>query len=361
MNFIHQIEPSIGEEEIREVEAYLRSGGWLTEFKRTEEFENLICKATGAGYASVVNNGTISLSIALVALGLKAGDEVIVPNLTMIASPNACTLLGIKPILVDISEEDLCLDFDEMKKKITPKTKAVMFVSLNGRGKNINKFQDFCKSSNLFLLEDAAQSMGSKVDGIALGTFGDIGSFSFSPHKIITTGQGGALVTNNKNLYENVERTKDFGRLSGGADIHDYFGINSKFTDFQAVIGIEQIKKLEERIKKKKEIYSLYEKNFKGNPKIKMIPTDLNDTCPWFVDVYVNDPEGLQKHLKENGIGSRPVYPPIHKQKIFNLSETFPVSEKYCSMGLWLPSSLLLTENMILSISESIIKYVDKH
>ncbi len=131
-------------------------------------------------------------------------------------------------------------------------------MSLNGRGKYIKEFVKFCKENELYLIEDAAQSFGSKVDGQFLGTLGDIGSFSFSPHKIITTGQGGALVTNDEKLHEKIERLKDFGRLQGGADIHDYFGINSKFTDIQAVIGIEQIKKLKERIKRKKEIYLQY-------------------------------------------------------------------------------------------------------
>ena len=360
MKFINQIEPLIEKEEILAVSNYLNSGGWLTEFKETEKFEKLICETLDVKFASVVNNGTISLSIALLALGLKSGDEVIVPNLTMIASPNSCTLLGIKPILVDVNEEDLCLDFDEMLKKITHKTKAIMYVSLNGRGKYIKKFKEFCEGNKLFLIEDAAQSFGSKVNDKFLGTFGDIGSFSFSPHKIITTGQGGAIVTNDDKLFENIERIKDFGRLEGGVDIHDYFGINSKFTDLQAVIGIEQIKKINSRIEKKKNIYRMYEKYLCGKDKIRMIPTDLNQTCPWFVDIYVKDPDRLQKFLKDNGIGSRRIYPPIHKQKIFNLNESFPVSEKYCSEGLWLPSSLTITDDEIKYICEKVINFCEE-
>ena len=354
---IPQIEPVYGSEEINALTTYMESGGWLTEFKRTEEFEQRIAETLKVKYASVVNNGTISLTIALLALGIKPGDEVLVPNLTMIATPSACRLIGVNPILVDVSSEDLCMNLEEVKKKITKKTKAIIYVSLNGRGKYIKEFVKFCKENELYLIEDAAQSFGSMVDGQFLGTVGDIGSFSFSPHKIITTGQGGALVTNDEKLHENIERLKDFGRLQGGADIHDYFGINSKFTDIQAVIGIEQIKKINERIQRKKEIYSQYEGFLQENKFVEMIPTDLSQTTPWFVDIYVNDRDGLYEYLKKNGIGSRKVYPPINSQKIYNTINNFPISMHYCSKGLWLPSSINLSEEEIEFISGVVLSY----
>jgi len=354
MDFIHQVAPSIDENEIKALEQYLRSGGWLTEFQRTEEFERRIAEAVGVKHASVVNNGTISLALGLLALGIGRDDEVLVPNLTMIASPNSVTLIGAKPVLVDISPEDLCMDPEQARRKLTRRTKAVMYVNLNGRGNHVAEFATLCRERGVALIEDAAQAFGSRVGNRCHGTFGQIGSYSFSPHKIITTGQGGALVTNDDRLHEKIEKLKDFGRTQGGADFHDTFGINSKFTDVQAVIGIEQIKKLPWRIQRKREIYATYERLLAGVPGIEFIPTDLAQCVPWFVDIYVPDPDGLQKHLKNSGIGSRRIYPPVHSQKIFGLAESFPVSERYCSRGLWLPSSVTLTAEQLERICSQI-------
>jgi perosamine synthetase len=186
--------------------------------------------------------------------------------------------------------------------------------------------------------------MGSCTGNRCHGTFGRIGSYSFSPHKVITTGQGGALVTDEEELYQQLERLKDFGRLQGGADIHDSFGINSKFTDLQAVIGIEQIKKLSVRLQLKRRIYQTYLELLAGMRAVHFVATDLHDVTPWFVDIYVKDPEALQKFLKLHKIGTRSVYPPLHTQKIFDLPEKFPVSQKYASTGVWLPSSVTLTQ-----------------
>jgi perosamine synthetase len=347
VQFIHQIVPSLDEREVEAVSAYLRSGGWLTEFEKTIEFEDLIAKSVGACFASAVNNGTISLSLALLALGVGPGDEVLVPNLTMIASPNAAMFVGARPVLVDVSEKDLCMDLDQARAKTTAATKVVMYVNLNGRGKYLPQFESFCRERGLFLLEDAAQAMGSCTGQRFHGTFGHIGSYSFSPHKIITTGQGGALVTNDQNLYTRIEKLKDFGRLRGGSDIHDEFGINCKFTDVQAVIGIEQIKRLPCRIERKRQIYRAYRDQLNDVPGLLFVDTDLQEVTPWFVDIYVKDPEALQKFLKVKNIDTRRIYPPVHSQKLFQLAENFPVSEKYCAMGLWLPSSLDLTQEQI--------------
>jgi perosamine synthetase len=252
---INQVEPLIGEEEKRAMEEYLESGGWLTEFKKTREFEERIADFLGVKYVSAVNNGTVSLLLALLALGIKREDEVIVPDYTMIASANAVVLAGAKPVLVDIDPKNLCLDIEKTKKAITPKTKAIILVTINGRYPEMEKFVNLSQENNLFLIEDAAQSFGSRYKGKPLGTFGEVGSFSFSPHKIITSGQGGCLVTDNQELYQKILKIKDFGRPQSGVDYHETMGYNFKFTDLQAVIGIEQLKKIDWRVKRKKEIY----------------------------------------------------------------------------------------------------------
>lgn len=355
--FINQMEPWYGKEEKKAILDYLNSGGWLMEFKKTEEFEKIICDYTGAKYCSVVSNGTVSLFLALKALGIKAGDEVIVPDYTMIATPNAVVMAGAKPVFVDV-DDSLCLNTELVKKATNARTKAVMHVSINGRAGDLNNLKKLCKEKNIYLIEDAAQSLGSFYGGKHLGRHGIIGSFSFSVPKIITTGQGGALITDNRAVYEKIEKLKDFGRVKAGVDLHDEIGWNFKFTDLQAVFGIEQMKKLPERIKYKKNIYALYKKYLTGVGEIKLIETDLNNVSPWFIEILVANPIVLQEHLKINNIGTRIFYPAIHTQPIFKqVKGNFPVATYMGQHGLWLPSSSFLKDSDIKLVCKKIVDF----
>lgn len=360
MKQIPQMEPWFDEAETQAVTAYMQSGGWIMEFKKTAELEREIASFTNAPHCVMTTNGTISLTLALMALGVKAGDEVIVPDLTMIASPNAVVLAGATPVLVDIEPRTLCVDLAKAKEAITPRTKALMYVAFNGRSGNMEEIVAFCKQHNLFLVEDAAQALGSYWHGTHLGIFGEIGSFSLSVPKIITTGQGGALVTAREDLAQNLRRLKDFGRTAGGIDIHEDWGWNFKFTDLQAVVGLEQMKKLPWRINRKKEIWRRYADGLADIKQIALLPTNLNDTTPWFIDIFVDDPNALHAYVKEKGIGTRRVYPAIHTQKIYAdayAGKSFPISEHYAARGLWLPSSSNLSDDEIDYIVNAIKMY----
>jgi perosamine synthetase len=360
MAFIPQMEPWFDEQEARAVYEYMKSGGWVTEFRKTRELEDEIAQYTGARHCSMMPNGTLSLSVALIACGIGPGDEVIVPDYTMVASANAVKLAGAEVIFADISPENLCLDFHEMQRVLSPRTRAVILVTINGRyPADLEEICASCKGRGLIVIEDAAQSLGSFKDGRHLGTFGDIGSFSFSAPKIITTGQRGALVTNDEHLYERMLQLRDFGRESGGSDHYLTIGWNFKFTDVQAVIGIEQMKKLPWRVNRKKEIYELYRKNLEGIEPLSFIPTNLKDTSPWFIDILVQNGqrEPLIAFLKERGIGSRPFYPPLHGEPVYARTGSYPVSERISSQGLWLPSSSRLDNDDILWICEEICSF----
>jgi perosamine synthetase len=262
-------------------------------------------------------------------------------------------MAGAKPVFVDV-DEFLCLNTELVKKAITSKTKAVIHVSINGRAGDLNNLNNLCRNKKVRLIEDAAQSLGSFHNGKHLGLFGEIGSFSFSVPKIITTGQGGALITDSKELYDKIEKLKDFGRVKAGVDSHDAMGWNFKFTDFQAVLGIEQMKKLPERAKRKKAMLALYRKLLKGVKEVKFIETS-SETSPWFIDVLVPDPKVLRDHLKERGIGSRLFYPAVHTQPIYkNVKGKFPVATSVGSHGLWLPSSSFLKDSDIKLICKEI-------
>lgn len=344
MKFINQMEPSFDEKESSALAEYMASGGWVTEFKKTREFEGMIADYTGAQFCSVLANGTVSLSVALMACGVSVGDEVIVPDYTMVATPNSVELIGAKAVFVDIDRESLCMDFEKMKSAVNEKTKAVILVSINGRyPHNLNDFIVFCKNRGIYLIEDAAQSLGSFCEGTHLGRFGDIGSFSFSAPKIITTGQGGALITDDKILFDNILKIRDFGRERGGIDHYLVKGWNFKFTDIQAVIGIEQMKKLPERVKRKKEIAKRYYEDLAGIKGVELLKTDFNQTAPWFIDILCDKRAALIEYLKERNIGTREFYPPLHAEPAYGYKETYPVTKEIAEKGLWLPSAITLT------------------
>ena len=356
-DFIMQMRPWFGEEEKKAVCEYMDEDGFITEFKRTEEFEKMLADYTGVKHCVVVNNGTISLTLAAMSVGIGHGDEVIVPNYTMIATPNSLKMFGAEPVFVDVEPETLCLDIELVKQAITPKTKAIMLVSANGRYPKlgIQVFEDLCKEKDLVLIEDSAQSLGSFYpDGRHIGTAGLVGSFSFSAPKIISTGQGGAIITNDDEVANKLRKLKDFGRSGGGNDIHDEIGFNFKFTELQACIGIEQMKKLPWRVDRKKQILKLYQELLKEVSQIQFFKQELTCTTPWFIDCLVEDRENLIAHLKEQNVGSRVMYPPINKQKAYLMSGEYPVANLVGKNGLWLPSSGQLTDDDIHRICSDI-------
>ncbi len=351
------MEPWFGPEEKQAVAEYLDSNAWLTEFKKTEEFEARIAHYVGSKYCVATVNGTIALTMAVMASGIGPGDEVLVPDYTMIATANSVRLAGATPVFVDIDPATSCMDIQNADRAITPRTKALMLVSINGRSPDMDAFAELCQKRNVLLLEDAAQSLGSRYKGKHLGSFGFAGCFSFSVPKVITTGQGGAVVTDDAKVFEKLRLVKDFGRERAGVDVHIAMGYNFKFTDLQAVIGIEQMKKLPWRVERKKEMYRLYQRLLADIREVVFPQTDLGDTSPWFVDILVprERREALMGHLKDKGVGSRPFYPPIHSQKPYASSEgAFSHSVDISRRGLWLPSSSFLNDEDIHYVSSHI-------
>lgn len=350
MQFIPQMEPWFGDEEADAMDRYMRSGNFLMEFKQTQAFEKHIASFTKSRHAIVLNNGTISLTAAALACGLKPDDEVLVPNYTMIATPNSVHMIGCKPIFVDVCPRTLCMDLTLARKAVGPKTKAIILVNANGRcpAEGINAFVDFAEDNNLIFIEDAAQALGSfHPDGRHMGSVGLVGSFSFSVPKVISTGQGGALITDDDALAMRIRKLKNFGRSGGGNDVHDTIGWNFKFTDMQAVIGNEQMKKLPWRVARKKEILKRYRDHLIDIPEITFFDQDLACTTPWFIDVLAKDRERLIEHLSKHKIGSRVMYPPIHRQTCYDVDGHHPVSEMVGIDGLWLPSSGQLEDDQI--------------
>lgn len=357
MKKIPQMEPWYDDAERSAVAAYMKSDAWLTEHTQTALFEQRLANFIGVQHCSVVPNGTLALVAALWALGVRAGDEVIVPNLTMIATANAAVLLGAQPVLVDVEPQSLGLNPDLITGVITERTRAVIFVPFNGRAGRVQEVAALCREHGIPLLEDAAQALGSYSAEQQLGSIGHLGTFSFSIHKILSTGQGGAVVTNDDKLGQALRRIKDFGRSRGGIDIHDTIGFNFKFTDIQAVIGLTQLEKVPARIKIKRAIYRRYHERLQGVPSVEMVATNLQETTPWFVDIFVPDPNQLQLYLADRGIATRRIYPPINEQVAYDLTGDYPVTKRVAQRGLWLPSAAQLTSADIDRVCAEIADY----
>jgi perosamine synthetase len=354
MKSIPQIEPLLGVEEREEVLSVLDSG-FITEGKKTREFEAELARRLQVPYVVTANNATIALTLVLRALGIGTGDEVIVPNFTFIATANAVSLAGAKPVFADVSRETFTIDLNDVEARITVRTRALIPVALNGRAPDMEKVKRLADKHGLFVVEDAAQALGSRQKGRFLGTFGDAGVYSLGTTKIITTGQGGIVVTHSKHLYESVVRLKDHGRLRRSSEVHDVLGFNPKFTDLQAGVGLAQLRKLPERIAKKQHLFHWYRESLAGAASIAFPPIDLHETVPWFVDILCADRPALEVHLRSAGIETRRFYRPLHSQPCYRAAGDYPNAEYIAQHGLWLPSSPTLTPGDVEQIASEIL------
>jgi perosamine synthetase len=362
-DFLPQMRPYFGDREREAIYRYNFEDGFLTEFKETEKFEKLLAENLKVPHTVAVNNGTIAISIAALAVGVEPGDEVIVPNFTMIATPNSIKLLGATPIFADVEKTSWCLDRQAALDKITDKTKAVILVSANGRypSYDVDKFRQELNASKIMLIEDAAQGLGSFYsDGSAIGTKGNVATLSFSAPKIISTGQGGLVFSKCSEVLDHVRQLKDFGRASGGNDVHDFFGINSKFTDLQAIVGLQQMQRLEDRKYRRKQQNILYSTLLESIPEVEVPFHNYDFTTPWFSEILAEDRDNLSVFLKEKNIGTRVVYPEINKQKYYNELTTFENSQFISKTGLWLPSHMGVTDEIIKYICAQIALFYGK-
>ena len=347
---IVQMRPTFSTEEADACYNYMKDDTYVTEYKKTLELENMLCKYLNCKNCIMTTSGTSALLLSLMSLNLNIGDEVIVPNYTMIATINVVKMLKLTPVIIDVNKDTFTIDYNEIKNNITNKTKCIIHVSLNNRYKNLDQIVQLCEDNNIILIEDAAQSLGCKINGKSLGTFGKLGCFSLSTPKIISTGQGGFIVTNDEKLSTKIRMIKDFGRKKSGTHDYEIFGINLKFTDIQAVIGIEQVKKLDYRVKRIRQIYNLYYENLKGFYNIKAPLSE--EWIPWFVDIYTDYRDEIKIFLKKHLIETRATYGEINKTKIYYSDKNFINSEYVSKKCLFLPSFITIRNDEILHVCQ---------
>ncbi len=337
------IEPWLGREE-KKLLAEVIDSGWITEHAMTRRFEELLRRYTGARYVLAVNNGTSALFMALKAVGIKPGDEVLVPDLTFIATANAVILAGAKPVLVDVEPETLGIDVKKAERKITQRTRAIIPVHLYGITADITGVLRLARRHRLFVIEDAAQGMGVRYKNKHAGTFGDLGIISFYGNKTITCGEGAALLTDDEKLYRACYRLKNHGRDKRGSFVHPSVGYNFSFTEMQAAVGIAQLKKLGKIIKMKKRIYNIYRRILSKVRDCKFLPVP-SEVKPvfWFTNIFIPDAGKLSIFLAEHGVPSRRFFYPLHMQtcyKRYRFGRSYPVSISLYQHGLSLPSAV---------------------
>ncbi len=302
------------------------------------EFEEEFAKALGVSYAVATTSGSTALLLAVMASGIEAGDEVIVPNRTWIATAHAAYMVGAKVILADVLPNVPVIDPEEIERKITKKTKAIMPVHLSGRSDSMHIVNKIAKENGLIVIEDAAQALLSKNSEGFLGTQSLLGCFSFSVAKLITTGQGGMVVTKDKSLYEKMKLIRTHGVSDVINVTYTQFGFNFRPTDILSSIGIEQLKKTTERIEHLRKVYDIYKEGLVNMSDVKLIPIDVTKgEVPLYIEVMCSDRAKIMTYLSSNGFQTRPFYGNVNRADYFHNEGDFVNSDNFEKNGLYLP------------------------
>ncbi len=329
------------------------------------EFESNIKKYIGCKYACAVANGTCGLHLAVKALSLKKGDEVVTSPFSFISSSNCLLYERVKPIFVDIEEETYNIDPDKIEKAITRKTKAILVVHIFGQTAAMDKITQLAKKHNLKIIEDACESIGAAYKRKMAGTFGQVGVYAFYPNKQMTTGEGGMIVTNSKKIDALCKSLRNQGRnVKGDWLIHERLGFNYRMDEMSSALGITQLEKLNWMIEEKRKIAGLYNRQLANIHQVITPKVAADRTHSWFVYVIrvkYGERNNLMKKLMSHGIQTKPYLPVIHLQpfmrKMFHYKlGDFPVAEKISSQTLALPFYIGLKVKDINNISSLITK-----
>lgn len=306
------------------------------------EFESRFAEWTGVQHAASVCNGTVAIHLALLALGIGPGDEVIVPTLTYIASVNAIAYTGATPVFVDSLASTWQIDPEDVRRHITPRTRAIMPVHLYGQACDMDALAAIAAEHRLFIIEDCAEAFGTLYKGRHVGTFGDISTFSFFGNKTITTGEGGMVVSNDKTLIERARHLKGQGLAAHREYWHDVIGYNYRMTNIEAAIGLAQLERAPEFIDKKRALAAMYAEELKG------LPVEIHGEAPdtkhtyWMISILVAEPDlrdPLRQHLAEAGIETRPLFYPVHTMPMYARNyRKHRVAEDLAWRGINLPS-----------------------
>lgn len=372
MAFIPVCEPMLAGNELKYVTEAVSTGWISSSGKYVNEFEKQFAEYCGCQYGIACCNGTIALHLALIGLGIGKDDEVILPTFTMIASAFAVCYTGAKPVFVDADKDTWNIDAKKIEEKITPRTKAIMPVHIFGKMCDMDAIKALADKYNLYILEDAAEAHGAMYHGKKAGSFSDMAAFSFFANKNITTGEGGMVVTNNKEVYDRARYFKNVCfPLDGPRNYqHEDIGYNYRMSNVVAAIGLAQVEKADYYKSMRISNHKLYKKYLADVPGI-IFQADPAENCEdvcWMNTIVVDSAkyghtkDELIAHLKENEIDTRLLFTGMHKQKAMldygcDCSGEYPVCEWLTENGFYLPSGSNLTENQIKHICDTIMNF----
>jgi perosamine synthetase len=335
------------------------STGWISGAgPHIQRFERAIAGYVGTRYAAAVANGTVALHVALVALGVREGDEVIVPTFAYVAVANAVTQAGATPVFVDCDESRWTLDPGAMARAITPRTRAVIVVHQYGQPADLDAIVSLARTHGLFVIEDCAEALGARVHGQHVGTMGDVATFSFYGNKTITTGEGGMVVTNDFALHDRVQRLRGQGLARHREYWHDVVAYNYRMTNISAALGLAQFERLERFVARKRAIAERYASLCAA------LPVTLHAEAPgtthafWMCSVLVPEPDTrdeVRARMAAAGVETRPTFYPIHTMPMYAARYArHPVSEAIAARGINLPSYPGLTDDDVASVVDAL-------
>lgn len=358
-SFIPISRPFIGAREKQLVIDALDSG-WVSSIgKYIDEFEAGFARYCGTEYALAVSNGTTGLHLALAALGLKAGDEVIVPDLTFVATANAVAYTGATPILADIDPDTLCIDPASVKSLISARTKAIIPVHLYGHPADMDALNEIADAHGIDIVEDAAEAHGAEYKGRRVGGIGRCGVFSFYGNKVITTGEGGMLTTNDRQLYARAKRLRDHAMSPQRRYFHEERGFNYRITNLQAALGVAQLERIADFLDRRAQIMGWYNAEIATGDSVR-----LNRVKNWAKSAFwmicleidgLDEPrrDTLMQALKARGIDTRPYFCTLSSMPMYRQS-ALPVAARKAQIGLNLPSFYELTELQVQRIGSEV-------
>ena len=351
-------EPNLDGNELKYVVDCVKTG-WISSIgSYVTKFENTFSRYCGMKHGIAVANGTVALHVALEALGIKKGDEVIIPSLTFVATANAVKYTGAKPVFVDSEPRTWNIDPEKIEEKITPRTKAIIPVHLYGHPCDMGRITEIAEKHDLAIIEDAAEAHGAEYKGKKIGSLSAISCFSFYGNKILTTGEGGMCLTNDEKLVEKMRQLKDHGMSANRRYYHLQMGYNYRLTNIQAAIGLAQLEKLEETIAIKRKNVQLYNSLLRN---IKGITLPVEESWAknvyWLYSILIEKDYKLKRDelilkLEKEGIETRPFFLPLHQMPYMDEGLKLPIAEKTSEKGLSLPSSAKLTKEQIEAISK---------
>lgn len=357
--FIPISQPTITGKEIDYVTDAVKSG-WVSSLgKYIDRFETEFSEFCGVKHAVAVSNGTVAIHLALVALNIQRGDEVIVPDFSFIATANAVCHAGATPVFADIDPVTWCLDPESVRKRITKKTKAIMPVHIYGHPANMVELNKVAEEFGLLVIEDAAEGHGSSINGIRTGGWGTCATFSFYGNKNITSGEGGMITTNSSELNQKLRHLRDHAMSKEKRYWHTEVGYNYRMTNLQAALGVAQLERSHEIMAKRKQIFDWYEQYLGGNKKVTLNPTlSWAENSYWLICAQLDGydeikREELMKKLKEQGVDTRPFFYPMSMMPMYSRADN-PVSYDIYKKGINLPTFFDLTESQIKYVAEKV-------